>query len=184
VRMRGNRTLSTPLQCTVGSKSPMWSTRKRPMTKSNDTQHQVSVPKTALLGLLGTVVTSFLPAFLVGVISAVVSGGDGKFDVGGLIAIYAIILGIFSVIMVATYLVGLLSLFFVARVKRPSHAFWLAALASLLTMPAIWTGHPIAVVGVHLIVFPILCLLYRQSVNPDRNATAQLSNDRVLQGMD
>ena len=140
------------------------------MTTLNDTQPQVSGPKTVLLGFLGTVVASFLPGFLLGVISAVVSGGDGKFDVGGLIAIYAIILGIFTGITVACYLVGLLSLFRVARVKTPSHAFWLAAVASLLTLPAIWTGHPVVVAGVHLIVFPILCLLYRQNVSPEQSA--------------
>jgi len=116
-----------------------------------------------LLGLLSTVVASFLPGLLVAVIVTLVGGDSsvGKLGVAGTIAVCAYILVVFTAITVAAYLVGLLSLFFVARVKEPSHAFWLAALASLLTLPAIATYNPAIVFFWHVVVFSILCALYR-----------------------
>lgn len=117
----------------------------------------------AWLGLLGTIAGSFLPGFLSSAVFAIISGGDGKFGPGGLIAIYAYILFIFTLVTVASYVIGLLSLLLVARVRRPAHAFWLAAVAGLLTLPALFTMQPVVVAVVHVVVFAIGCLLYRQS---------------------
>lgn len=103
---------------------------------SKDTKPQEGLPA-AFLGCFGAVVGSFLPGFLFVVISAFMSGANSKLGIGGTIGVGVYVLIIFTVITVAAYLVGLLSLCFIARVRRPFHAFWLAALAGLLTIPAI-----------------------------------------------
>ena len=131
--------------------------------ESKDTKPQADRTIAALLGLFGTVVASFLPGFLVVVVIATLAGGEdraGELGVGGAIAVCAYILVIFTVVTVAAYLVGLLPLLLVARARRPSHAFWLAASASLLTLPAIATFNPVIVFFWHLTAFSIACVLY------------------------
>ena len=132
--------------------------------ESKDTKPQAGRTIAALLGLFGTVVASFLPGFLLAAVIATLAGGEdraGELGVGGSIVVCAYILVIFTVVTVAAYLVGLLPLLLVARARRPSHAFWLAASASLLTLPAIATFNPVIVFFWHLTAFSILCVLYR-----------------------
>ena len=140
---------------------------------------QASRSHAALQGLFGTVAASFLPGFLLAVI-ATLAGGEsfgGKLGVGGTIAVCAYILVIFTVVTVAAYLVGLLPLLLVARARRPSHAFWLAASASLLTLPAIATFNPVIVFFWHLTAFSIACVLYHNyKPKPDGVLTREVES--------
>ena len=147
--------------------------------ESKDTKPQADRTIAALLGLFGTVVASFLPGFLVVVIATLAGGEDraGKLGVGGTIAVCAYILVIFTVVTVAAYLVGLLPLLLVARARRPSHAFWLAASASLLTLPAIATFNPVIVFFWHLTAFSIACVLYHNyKPKPDGVLTREVES--------
>ncbi len=131
--------------------------------ESKDTKPQADRTIAALQGLFGTVAASFLGFLLAVAFIATLAGGEdraGELGVGGGIALCACVLVIFTVVTVAAYLVGLLPLLLVARVKRPSHAFWLAASASLFTLPAIWTGNPVVVFFWHLSAFSFACVLY------------------------
>ena len=83
----------------------------------------------------------------------------------------------FTAATVAAYVVGLLPLWFVARVRKASHAFWLATAAGLLSFLAFATGASqaiagrlgpdnqdrlllVTVFGLHLIFFSAVCVLY------------------------
>ena len=61
------------------------------MTTSTNAERQVSRLKTALLGVAGTGVASFLPGFLVTVTGSFVRGDYHKLGPGGTVAILAII---------------------------------------------------------------------------------------------
>jgi hypothetical protein len=152
------------------------------MTKSDQAELPVSRPKTALLGLVGTALGSFLPGVIVAVVSVFVLGYTEKLGPIGNLMVWALIYGFFTAATVAGYLVGLLPLWQVARVKKPSHAFWLAVAASLCSAAAFIAGvsqwiavqidaanRETVLVGVvavlHLILFSAACVLYRQRTN-------------------
>ena len=134
------------------------------MATSTDVKPWISRFKLALLGLAGTGVASFLPGLLVTAIWTLMGGGDQKLGPGGTVAVLAFIWGVFTAVTLATYVIDLVPLFLVARMASPSHAFGLAAVASVLTAPSIATTEPVVVAGVHLVLFTILCVLYRKLV--------------------
>lgn len=140
----------------------------------------------ALLGLAGTLAASFLPGVVYALFAVYVFGQYGeKFGPTGTVLLLAMISGFFTISTAAAYLVGLVPLQRLARVRQPWHAFWLAALASGVSLLSLVTGLSALVArlldfgprsqGVyelqatvailHLIFFSLLCALYPRVVD-------------------
>jgi hypothetical protein len=166
------------------------------MTTSGQAEFQVTRLKAALLGLIGTGLGSFLPGVLGSAVSVFVFGNTGgKLDPVSTLMVWVLIFGFFTAATVVAYLAGLLPLWYVARVSKPSHAFWLAVAASVFSLVAFMTGISqaiahrldfanreelllVAVVTVlHLILFSILCVLYGQFVRRRQNEVGVVAGD-------
>jgi hypothetical protein len=155
------------------------------VSQADLTEFPVSKLKAGLLGLIGTAVGSFLPGVLGSAVLSFVFG-SGKLDHVSDLMVSLLIYGLLTAATAAGYILGLLSLFYVARVKQASHAFWLAAAAGLCSVAALMTGVslsiadrlyfatqsaiqselvlPAVVAVLHLVLFSILCMLYRPLV--------------------
>jgi hypothetical protein len=155
------------------------------MSQADQAEFPVSKLKATLLGLIGTAVGGFLPGVLGSALLSFVFG-SGKLDHVSELMVSILIYGLFTAATAGGYLLGLLALFYVARVKRASHAFWLAAAAGLCSVATFMTGVslsiadrlyfatqsatqsevvlPAVVAVLHLVLFWVLCMLYRPLV--------------------
>ncbi len=149
------------------------------MSQADQTEFPVSKLKAALLGLVGTAVGSFLPGVIASAVDVFVFGHTEKLGPIGNLMVGALIFAFFTAATAAGYVLGLLPLCCVAHVKQASHAFCLAAAAGLCSAVAFMTGvslwiadHlsvatqselilPAVVAVLHLVLFSILCVLYR-----------------------
>jgi hypothetical protein len=153
------------------------------MGQADPTEFPVSKLKAGLLGVIGTAVGSFVPGVLASAVLLFVFG-PGKLDHVSELMVSIRIFALLTAAAAAGYVLGLLPLFCVARVKQASHAFWLAAAAGLCSVVAFMAGVslsiadrlyfatqsatqselvlPAVVAVLHLVLFSILCLLYRQ----------------------